>query len=137
MSMEKICQKFKIGNGKENNYYFSKLMKLEYENNEIMITSTTNPNLLKYHFQKLYYAIIIKNCNRYSSIANKQKIDVVMTDDNFKILYIKRNMHENTFIEEKNATTTILLPLGTFKNLKIGDYLHLKEIPSESLYEKK
>lgn len=137
MSMEKICQKFKIGNGKGNNYYFSKLMKLEYENNEIMITSTTNPNLLKYHFQKLYYAIMIKKCNRYSSISNKQRIDVVMTDDNLKILYIKRNMHENTFIEEKNATNTILLPLGTFKNLKIGDYLHLKEIPSESLYEKK
>ncbi|MDD5826496.1 MAG: hypothetical protein PUD25_01840 [Bacilli bacterium] len=122
---------------REINYYFSKLMKLEYENNEIMITSTTNPNLLKYHFKKLYYAIMIKKCNRYSSISNKQRIDVVMTDDNLKILYIKRNMHENTFIEEKNATTTILLPLGTFKNLKIGDYLHLKEIPSESLYEKK
>lgn len=112
-------------------------MKIEYQNTEIMVTSTTNPNLLKYHFQKLYYAIIIKKCNRYSSISNKQRIDVVMTDDNLKILYIKRDMHENTFIEEKNATTTILLPLGTFKNLKIGDYLQLKEIPSESLYEKK
>lgn len=112
-------------------------MKLAYENNEIMATSTTNPKLLKYHFQKLYYAIIIKNCNRYSSIANKQRIDVVMTDDNLKVLYIKRDMHENTFIEEKAATTTILLPLGTFKNIKIGDFLQLKEITSESLYEKK
>lgn len=110
-------------------------MKIEYQNTEIMVTSTTNPNLLKYHFQKLYYAIMIKKCNRYSSISNKQRIDVVMTDDNLKILYIKRDMHENTFIEEKNATTTILLPLGTFKNLKIGDYLQLKEIPSEFLYE--
>lgn len=135
--MEKICQKFKIGNGKGNKLLIFLKMKIEYQNTEIMVTSTTNPNLLKYHFQKLYYAIMIKKCNRYSSISNKQRIDVVMTDDNLKILYIKRDMHENTFIEEKNATTTILLPLGTFKNLKIGDYLHLKEIPSESLYEKK
>lgn len=135
--MEKICQKFKIGNGKENKLLIFFKMKIEYQNTEIMVTSTTNPNLLKYHFQKLYYAIMIKKCNRYSSISNKQRIDVVMTDDNLKILYIKRDMHENTFIEEKNATTTILLPLGTFKNLKIGDYLQLKEIPSEFLYEKK
>ena len=135
--MEKICQKFKIGNGKENKLLIFFKMKIEYQNTEIMVTRTTNPNLLKYHFQKLYYAIMIKKCNRYSSISNKQRIDVVMTDDNLKILYIKRDMHENTFIEEKNATTTILLPLGTFKNLKIGDYLQLKEIPSEFLYEKK
>ncbi len=135
--MEKICQKFKIGNGKGNKLLIFLKMKIEYQNTEIMVTSTTNPNLLKYHFQKLYYAIMIKKCNRYSSISNKQRIDVVMTDDNLKILYIKRDMHENTFIEEKNATTTILLPLGTFKNLKIGDYLQLKEIPSEFLYEKK
>lgn len=135
--MEKICQKFKIGNGKVNKLLIFFKMKIEYQNTEIMVTSTTNPNLLKYHFQKLYYAIMIKKCNRYSSISNKQRIDVVMTDDNLKILYIKRDMHENTFIEEKNATTTILLPLGTFKNLKIGDYLQLKEIPSEFLYEKK
>lgn len=135
--MEKICQKFKIGNGKENKLLIFFKMKIEYQNTEIMVTCTTNPNLLKYHFQKLYYAIMIKKCNRYSSISNKQRIDVVMTDDNLKILYIKRDMHENTFIEEKNATTTILLPLGTFKNLKIGDYLQLKEIPSEFLYEKK
>ena len=112
-------------------------MKLEYENNEIMVTITQNPILLKYNFQKLYYAIIIKNCNRYSSIANKQKIDVVMTDDNFKILYIKRNMHENTFIEEKNATTTILLPLNFFENLEVGNYFQLKEIPKELPNEKK
>lgn len=135
--MEKICQKFKIGNGKGNKLLIFFKMKIEYQNTEIMVTCTTNPNLLKYHFQKLYYAIMIKKCNRYSSISNKQRIDVVMTDDNLKILYIKRDMHENTFIEEKNATTTILLPLGTFKNLKIGDYLQLKEIPSEFLYEKK
>lgn len=111
------------------NYYFSKLMKLEYENNEIMVTSTTNPNLLKYHFQKLYYAIMIKNCNRYSSIANKQRIDVVMTDDELNILSIKKEMHENTVFYNKDATTTILLPINYFKNLEKGKKFKLKDIP--------
>ena len=85
-------------------------MKLKYKNEAIDVTTTTNKTILKYRFQKLYYAIIIKNCNRYSSIANKQRIDVVMTDNNLTILSIKLDMHENTFLENIDATTTILLP---------------------------
>ena len=83
-----------------------------------MVTTTTNKNILRYHFQKLYYAIIINNCNRYSSIANKQRIDIVMTDDDLNILSFKREMHENTFYENKKATKTILLPLNYFEKLE-------------------
>lgn len=104
-------------------------MKLEYDKKSIMVTTTTNQTILKYHFQKLYYAIIINNCNRYSSIANKQRIDVVMTDDNLKILSIKREMHENTVFQNELATKTILLPLNYFENLKEGKKFTLKEIP--------
>ena len=93
-------------------------MKLIYNQNNVMVTKTKNKDILKYHFQKLYYAIIIENCNRYSSIANKQRIDIVMTDDNLNILSFKKDMHENTFYENKDATTTILLPLNCFKELK-------------------
>ena len=113
MNTEKICQKLKIGNGKK-----TKKMELIYKNNKIMATETTNKTILKYHFQKLYYAIIIKNCNRYSSIANKQRVDIVLTDDNLNILSFKKEMHENTFYENKDATTTILLPLNYFDNLE-------------------
>ena len=93
-------------------------MKLIYNQNNVMVTKTKNKDILKYHFQKLYYAIIIENCNRYSSIANKQRIDIVMTDDNLNILSFEKDMHENTFYENKDATTTILLPLNCFKELK-------------------
>ena len=93
-------------------------MNLVYNKKSIMVTETTNQNILKYHFPKLYYAIIIRNCNRYSSIANKQRIDIVLTDDNLNILSYKKEMHENTFYENKLATTTILLPLNTFEDLK-------------------
>lgn len=101
-------------------------MKLKYKNKTLDVTQTTNKTIIKYKFQKLYYAIIIKDCNRYSSIANKQRIDVVMTDDNLNILSFKYEMHENTFVENLNATTTILLPLGTFPNLEIGTNLTLE-----------
>ena len=102
-------------------------MKLIYKDNEMMATTTSNKEILKYHFQKLYYAIIINHCNRYSSIANKQRIDVIMTDDNLEVLSIKRNMHENTFFEDKNATTTILLPLNTFPDLEIESTLQIEQ----------
>ncbi len=102
-------------------------MNLVYKENSIMVTKTNNKEILKYHFQKLYYAIIIENCNRYSSIANKQRVDIIMTDDNFKILSWKREMHENTFYENSEATTTILLPLNYFKDLEENTYLSLKE----------
>lgn len=100
-------------------------MKLIYEEKSIDVTNTTNKTILKYHFQKLYYAIIIKNCNRYSSIANKQRIDVVMTDNNLKILSIKKDMHENTVFTNELATTTILLPPNYFSNLKEGKNFQL------------
>ena len=58
-------------------------MKLIYNNKEISATITNNKGIMRYKFQKLYYAIIINNCNRYSSIASKQRVDVIMTDNQY------------------------------------------------------
>ncbi len=102
-------------------------MKLVYKKNEISVTNTNNTTILRYKIQKIYYAIIINNCNKYSSIASKQRVDVVMTDDNLKIISIKREMHENTVYENNKATKTILLPLNTFPDLEIDNYFTIKE----------
>lgn len=101
-------------------------MKLRYNEESISVTTTNSVKILSYHFQKLYYAIIINNCSRYSSLLNKQRIDVLMVDDNLRVLSIKRNMHENTVFENKNAYKTILLPLGTFSNLNVNDQLYIE-----------
>ena len=101
-------------------------MKLKYKKETIDVTTTTNKTILKYRFQKLYYAIIIKNCNRYSSIANKQRIDIVMTDDKLRILSYKKDMHENTVFSNEDATTTILLPVGSISNLEVGQQFILE-----------
>ena len=103
------------------------VMKLKYNDSSVGVTYTTNVKILNYKFQKLYYAIIIKNCNKYSSILNKQRIDVVMTDNELRVLSIKRSMHENTVYENRDANIVILLPLNTFGDLKIGDYLLVSE----------
>ncbi len=102
-------------------------MRLIYQENSIPVTITHNVTFMKYQFQKLYYAIVIKNCNRYSSIGNKQRIDVVMTDDDLNILSIKREMHENTVYENKKATTTILLPMNYFNELQINTKFVMKD----------
>ena len=50
-----------------------------------------------------------------------------MTDDNLTILSYKKEMHENTFFEDKNATTTVLLPLNVFSNLEVGQRFYLEQ----------
>ena len=101
-------------------------MDLLYNNKSIPVTTTKNKDILKYQFQKLYYAIIVKNCNRYSTIAHKQRVDVVLTDDNLCIVSFKKDMHENTFYEDKSATTAIVLPPDYFKDIEINKKFILK-----------
>ena len=101
-------------------------MKLKYKDKEIEVTTTNNKTILKYRFQKLYYAIIINDCNSYSSIANKQRIDVVMTDEFLNIIDIKLDMHENTIFKNEKAQTTILLPVNSIPNLEIGQKFTLE-----------
>ena len=102
-------------------------MKLIYNNTKISVTTTNNNMIMRYKYQKLYYAIIINNCNRYSSIGSKQRIDIAMTDDKFNILSFKKEMHENTVYENKEATKVILLPLDIFSNIKINTCFKLEE----------
>ena len=102
-------------------------MKLIYKEKEISATITTNPKIMRYKFQKLYYAIIINNCNRYSSIASKQKVDVIMTDNNYNILSIKKEMHENTVYENDKADKTILLPPNYFLKLEKNNKFIIKK----------
>lgn len=102
-------------------------MRLKYKDHSIPVTNTNNPNIMKYKFQRLYYGIIINDCNCYSSILSKQRIDVAMTDDNLNIISLKKGMHENTIYKEETATKTILLPLNEFPDLEINTKFIIQE----------
>ena len=108
-------------------HFLSNTMKLIYNQKEINATITTNPKIMRYKFQKLYYAIIINKCNEYSSIASKQRVDVALTDNNYNILSIKKEMHENTIFKNKEANKTIILPLNYFNDLKENNKFILKK----------
>ena len=101
-------------------------MKLIYKEKEIPVTITTNPGIMRYKFQKLHYAIVINNCNKYSSIAAKQRPDVILADNDYNILSIKKEMHENTIFENKNAKKTIIIPSNYFTNLEKNTVFSLK-----------
>lgn len=102
-------------------------MKLKYNNKLIPVTQTHNNLIMRYKFQKLYYAIIIYDCNRYSSIASKQRVDIVMTDEDFNITSYLKEMHENTVFEDKKAKITILLPLNSIENIELNTKFALVE----------
>ena len=101
-------------------------MKLVYKEKEIEVTQTHNKSIMRYRFPKLRNAIIIYNCNSYSSIGSKQRVDMALTDDNFNIVLYRYAMHENTIQTDERAKHTILIPLNTFTNLEKDTKFSLK-----------
>lgn len=101
-------------------------MKLVYKNQEIEVTQTHNDKIMRYKFPKLRNAIIIYDCNAYSSIGSKQRYDMALVDDNFNIVLFRYGMHENTIQRDNRAKHTILMPLNTFNNLELETRFSLK-----------
>ena len=101
-------------------------MKLVYKNDEIEVTQTHNKRIMYYKIPKLRNAIIIYDCNSYSSIGSKQRVDMVLVDDNFHIISICKEMHENTIQIDERAKHTILIPLNTLKDLELSTKFYLK-----------
>lgn len=101
-------------------------MKLVYKNKEIEVTQTHNDKIMRYKFPKLRHAIIIYDCNTYSSIGAKQRFDMALVDDNFHIVLFRHAMHENTIQSDNRAKHTILIPLDTFDDLELETKFSLK-----------
>ena len=66
-------------------------------------------------------------CNSIHTFFMKQKIDVIMTDKNDKIIKIFRNLKPNRIIfPQKNVYYTYEIPLGVSNIYKINDILEIK-----------
>lgn len=101
-------------------------MYLEYNNNKIICVETKVESFLKYRLEKLYYAVIIYNKNRFSTILSLQNIDLVILDDNYKIVSFKLNMVPNTVYEDKSGNIIVILPVGYYKDLEVGNKINIK-----------
>lgn len=74
------------------------------------------------------YCLLFKNCNSIHTFFMKENIDVVMTDKNNKVLFIKKNMQKNRIIlPKKNVYNTYEFPANFIKDLKIDDPLKIRD----------
>lgn len=92
---------------------------------DIYEAKTFKQRLFGLMFKKnINYCMLFKNCNSIHTFFMKENIDVVMTDKNNKILYIKKNMKKYRIIlPKRNVYKTYEFPANYIKDLKINDKL--------------
>lgn len=79
---------------------------------------------LKFSFDELDYVIKFPKKKLVSTIFHCQKIDIVMTGNDNKILYLYSNVKsEKYFLPKFKVRDMYFLPLGTAKEFKVGDAL--------------
>jgi len=100
------------------------------ENIKIYEAKTFKQRLIGLMFKKNFnYGLLFKNCNSIHTFFMKENIDVVMTDKNNKVLYIKKNMKKNRIIlPKKGVYNTYEFPANFIKDIKINDKLKTQEI---------
>ena len=96
---------------------------------KIYEAKTFKQRLLGLMFKKnIDYCLLFKKCNSIHTFFMKEKIDVVMTDKNNKVIYIKKNMKKNRIIlPKKNVYYTYEFPNNFIKDLKINDQLKIRD----------
>ena len=73
------------------------------------------------------YCMLFKRCNSIHTFFMKENIDVVMTDKNNMVIYLKKNLKRNRIIlPKKNVYQTYEFPNNFIKELKKGDILNIK-----------
>ena len=64
----------------------------------------------------------------FSTYFYCQKVDIVMTDKNYKILYLYKNLKsEKRIFFKRKVYYTFVLPANSCQSLNIGDTLKIKE----------
>ena len=101
-------------------------MYINYNNKKIKCISTQLDTFLRYKRCKIDYGVIIPNTNRFSTILSSQNIDIIILNNKQEIVAFKYNMFPNTIFEDKDGDAVVLLPPGTFSDLKIGNHLYIK-----------
>ena len=79
---------------------------------------------LKFELKPLKEGFLFKNRKFLSTYFFCQKVDVVMTDQNHKILYLYPNLKtEKRIFYKRKVCDTYILPLGSCEHLEVGKVL--------------
>lgn len=99
-------------------------MKIKNNKNEIEIKICKNifNRFLGLMFKRNFnYGLCFPKCNSIHTFFMKEEIDIIMTDKNFKIIYIYKNLKPNKIIlPKKNVYYTFEIPTNKF-NFKINE----------------
>lgn len=72
------------------------------------------------------YGLLFR-CNGIHTFFMKESIDVVLTDKNYKVLYLYKGLKKNKIIlPKKEVYYTIELPHNSIQKVLIGDILNIK-----------
>lgn len=102
-------------------------MRLKYNNQEIdlVICNSFFKRFIGIMFKKkkLDYALCFPRCNSVHTFFCKQNIDIIMTDNENKILYFRRNVGHNKVIIYKESCMVYETTCNYFDNLEINTFL--------------
>lgn len=95
-------------------------------NMEIKEAKTFTQKLKGLMFQRNFDYILKFKTNGIHTFFMKTNIDVILTDENGKIMYIYCNLKPNRIIlPKKGVKYTFEMPVNYLKSKKIGDKLNL------------
>ena len=87
---------------------------------------------LKLVLTPLDYGVCFPNKRFITTNFLCQRVDIVITDENDKVLDIIENVKSEKYFIRLKAKYTYFLPTGTSKYLDIGDKLNLREKEKET-----
>jgi hypothetical protein len=96
----------------------------------IVIADTYNKRLRGLIGEKnIKFGMLFINCNAIHTYFMKEEIDVIGLNENYEIIFIKRNVKRNKMIilhRNIKKTSILELPKNTSLELQLGDKINLK-----------
>lgn len=95
---------------------------------KIKIADTFKDKLLGLMNKKnIDYGLLIKNCKSIHTYFMKEPIDVLLLDNENRILFINRNVEKNKVLiyHTKKKSNILELPSNASKNLNVNDIIDL------------
>ncbi len=72
-------------------------------------------------------ALLFNKCNSIHTFFMKENIDVIMCDNNNKILFYYKDLQKNKIILPKKNVKKVFETPRLYFNIKLGEYLEVKE----------
>ena len=72
-------------------------------------------------------SLMFNKCNSIHTFFMKENIDVIMCDNNNKILFYYKDLQKNKIILPKKNVKKVFETPSLYFNIKLGEYLEVKE----------